>query len=221
MNIIESELLEGVKEVEEIKEMYKFISTYNVYKLLLAHCKNKEYNLHIFYPPECYQKQVYELLSLFKDNELLYLNSSDSTKKIISFLIDSNTLLVIYPFKHNFSIYKEVIDLEYEIIKINNNKATNIEYQSTNEKPRYYVFNNVDEIINTFAPWDYLYNNEIIITPGYYLDDKLPYYNNIDINDILKIQSIDDISKKLKEARDIKVKTLKLKINRNILLYTS
>ena len=44
MNNIESELLEGVKEVEEIKSMYKFISTYNVYKLLLAHCKNKEYN---------------------------------------------------------------------------------------------------------------------------------------------------------------------------------
>lgn len=62
MNNIESELLEGVKEVEQIKEMYKFISTYNVYKLLLAHCKNKEYNFHLFYPdtefypPECYQK---------------------------------------------------------------------------------------------------------------------------------------------------------------------
>ena len=216
MNNIELELLEGVKEVEEIKEMYKFISTYNVYRLLLAHCKNKEYNFHLFYPttefypPECYQKQVYELLSLFNDNELLYLNSPDSNKKNISFLIDSNTLLVIYPCKHNFSIYKEVIDLEYEIIKINNNKATNNEYQSINESPRYYVFNNVDEIINTFAPRDYLYNNEIIITPGYELDDKLPYYNNIDINDILKIQSIDDISKKLKETRDIKVKTLKL-----------
>lgn len=216
MNNIELELLEGLKEVEEIKSMYKFISTYNVYRLLLAHCKNKEYNFHLFYlttefyPPKCYQKQVYELLSLFNDNELLYLNSPDSNKKNISYLIDSNTLLVIYPCKHNFSIYKEVIDLEYKIIKINNNKATNIEYQSTNEKPHYYVFYNVDEIINTFAPWDYLYNNEIIITPGYYLNDKLLYYNNIDINDILKIQSIDDISKKIKETRDIKVKTLKL-----------
>lgn len=215
MNNIELELLEGLKEVEEIKSMYKFISTYNVYKLLLAHCKNKEYNFHIFYPdteffpPECYQKQVYELLSLFKDNELLYLNSSDSIKKIISFLIDKNTLLVIYPFKHNFSIYKEVIDLEYEIIKINNNKATNIEYQSTDEKPHYYVFYNVDEIINTFAPWDYLYNNEIIITPGYYLNDKLPYYNNIDINDILKIQSIDVIHEKIKSVKDAKMKILK------------
>lgn len=215
MNNIELELLEGVKKVEQIKEMYKFISTYNAYKLLLAHCKNKEYNFHIFYPdteffpPECYQKQVYELLSLFKDNELLYLNSSDSIKKIISFLTDSNTLLVIYPFKLNFSIYKEVIDLEYEIIKINNNKATNIEYQSINESPRYYVFNNVDEIINTFAPWNYLYNNEIIITPGYYLNDKLPYYNNIDINDILKIQSIDVIHEKIKSVKDAKMKVLK------------
>lgn len=216
MNKIELELLAGVKEVEQIKEMYKFISTYNVYRLLLTHCKNKEYNFHLFYPdtefypPECYQKQVYELLSLFKDNELLYLNSSDSIKKIISFLIDSNTLLVIYPFKLNFSIYKEVIDLEYEIIKINNNKATNIEYQSINESPRYYVFNNVDEIINTFAPWDYLYNNEIIITPGYELDDKLPYYNNIDINNILKIQSIDVIHEKIKSVKDAKIKTLSL-----------
>lgn len=215
MNNIELELLEGVKEVEEIKSMYKFISTYNVYKLLLAHCKNKEYNFHLFYPdtefypPECYQKQVYELLSLFNDNELLYLNSPYSNKKNISFLIDSNTLLVIYPFKLNFSIYKEVIDLEYEIIKINNNKATNIEYQSINESPRYYVFNNVDEIINTFAPWDYLYNNEIIITPGYYLNDKLPYYNNIDINDILKIQSIDVIHEKIKSVKDAKMKVLK------------
>ena len=215
MNNIELELLEGVKEVEQIKSMYKFISTYNVYRLLLAHCKNKEYNFHIFYPdteffpPECYQKQVYELLSLFNDNELLYLNSPYSNKKIISFLIDSNTLLVIYPFKLNFSIYKEVIDLEYEIIKINNNKATNIEYQSINESPRYYVFNNVDEIINTFAPWDYLYNNEIIITPGYYLNDKLPYYNNIDINDILKIQSIDVIHEKIKSVKDAKMKVLK------------
>ena len=216
MNNIELELLEGVKEVEQIKEMYKFISTYNAYKLLLAHCKNKEYNFHIFYPdteffpPECYQKQVYELLSLFKDNELLYLKSSDSLKKSISFLIDSNTLLVIYPFKLNFSIYKEVIDLEYEIIKINNNKATNIEYQSINESPRYYVFNNVDEIINTFAPWNYLYNNEVIITPGYELDDKLPYYNNIDINDILKIQSIDVNHEKIKSVKDAKIKTLSL-----------
>ena len=215
MNNIELELLEGVKEVEEIKSMYKFISTYNVYKLLLAHCKNKEYNFHLFYPdtefypPECYQKQVYELLSLFNDNELLYLNSPYSNKKNISFLIDSNTLLVIYPFKLNFSIYKEVIDLEYEIIKINNNKATNIEYQSINESPRYYVFNNVDEIINTFAPWDYLYNNEIIITPGYELDDKLPYYNNIDINDILKIQSINVIHEKIKSVKDAKMKVLK------------
>lgn len=215
MNNIELELLEGVKEVEQIKSMYKFISTYNVYRLLLAHCKNKEYNFHIFYPdteffpPECYQKQVYELLSLFNDNELLYLNSPYYNKKIISFLIDSNTLLVIYPFKLNFSIYKEVIDLEYEIIKINNNKATNIEYQSINESPRYYVFNNVDEIINTFAPWNYLYNNEIIITPGYYLNDKLPYYNNIDINDILKIQSIDVIHEKIKSVKDAKMKVLK------------
>ena len=137
------------------------------------------------------------------------MNSSDSIKKIISFLIDSNTLLVIYPFKLNFSIYKEVIDLEYEIIKINNNKATNIEYQSINESPRYYVFNNVGEIINTFAPWDYLYNNEIIITPRYELDDKLPYYNNIDINDILKIQSINVIHEKIKSVKDAKMKVLK------------
>ena len=122
----------------------------------------------------------------------------------------TNYYIWIHQILYIFSIYKEVIDLEYEIIKINNNKATNIEYQSINESQRYYVFNNVDEIINTFAPWDYLYNKEIIITPGYELDDKLPYYNNIDINDILKIQSIDDISKKLKETRDIKVKTLKL-----------
>ena len=128
--------------------------------------------------------------------------------KNISFLIDSNTLLVIYPCKHNFYIYKEVIDLEYKIIKINNNKATNIEYQSTNEKPHYYVFYNVDEIINTFAPWDYLYNNEIIITPGYYLNDKLPYYNNIDINDILKIQSIDVIHEKIKSVKEAKMKIL-------------
>lgn len=37
MNNIELELLEGVKEVEQFKEMDKFISTYNAYKLLLAH----------------------------------------------------------------------------------------------------------------------------------------------------------------------------------------
>ena len=101
------------------------------------------------------------------------------------------------------------MDLEYEIIKINNNKAKNIEYQSINESPRYYVFYNVDEIINTFAPWDYLYNNEIIITPRYELDDKLPYYNNIDINDILKIQSIDVIHEKIKSVKEAKMKILK------------
>ena len=54
-----------------------------------------------------------------------------------------------------------------------------------------------------------LYNNEIIITPGYYLNDKLPYYNNIDINDILKIQSIDVIHEKIKSVKDAKMKILK------------
>ena len=45
-------------------------------------------------------------------------------------------------------------------------------------------------------------------------DDRYPMrivrIISLDINDILKIKSIYDISKKLKETRDIKVKTLKL-----------
>ena len=95
MNNIELELLEGLKEVEEIKEMYKFISTYNVYRLLLAHCKNKEYNFHLFYPtnefysPKCYQKQVYELLSLFNiKNEVVKMETLVKICKVLDCTVD-------------------------------------------------------------------------------------------------------------------------------------
>ena len=61
-----------------------------------------------------------------------------------------------------------------------------------------------------------LFNDGSIITQGYVLNDNLLSCNNVDIREILKEQSIDEIHEKIAKAKNCKIKQLTLKYNEHL-----
>ena len=205
---LETEITNGQEKAKQTKELYQLLSSYNAYCILLLKAKQeyerKKTNIKQYYlDSDCYKKQIVDLFSLFKSDECLIGKSiSETNNEDILFLIDQDTLLRIYSFDIMNSTIGGLSSINYKLLKINNCKGK-IYKQNVYCGDPYYCDSH----------WEYkdafgFFYNGSLVTPGYVLNEQFGAYDNIDIREILKVQSLDEIHKKINEAKNIKTKKL-------------
>ena len=207
---LEYEIKVGQENAKKTKELYELLSSYNAYNILLLNAK-KEYergkaNLKQYYSnSECYKEQIADLFALFKDDEFL-------TEKLISrindkdmlFLIDKDTLLRMNSFDIINSNIAGLSNIDYNLLKIKDCKALVYKKRVYCRNP-YYCDEHYEEQ-DAFG----LFCGDKLVTPVYQLDSQSKIHDNMDIREILKPQSIDEIHEKITRAKNIKVKKLVL-----------
>lgn len=205
---LKTEIANGQENAKKTKELYQLLSSYNAYCILFLKVKQEYERQKIkmeryYLNSDCYKEQVDDLFSLFKSDEclkgkpILGRNNED-----MLFLLDSDTLLRIYSFEIMSSTIGGLSHIDYEILKINNCKAK-IYQQSIYCSDPYYC----DSHYEYKDALGFFYNHSQII-PGYVLDSQFSTYDNMDIREILKVQSLDDIYEKINEAKNIKTRKL-------------
>ena len=118
------------------------------------------------------------------------------------FLIDQDTLLRIYSFDIMNSTIDGLSRIDYNFFKINNCKGKVYKQSVYCGDPYYCDYHWEDK-----DAFGFFYNGSLV-TPSYVLDSKFNAYDNLDIREILKVQSLDEIHEKIKEAQNIKAKKL-------------
>ena len=206
---IAKEITIGQEDARKAYELYQLLSSYNAYTNLFIKIENAQKGTNIiqgnFYS-DCYRNQINDLFSLFKSDECLKTSfeSPLNNERNMLFLIDENTLLRL----SSFDIYNTNIigasHIDYNITKINEAIAK-VYSQKVYCGDPYYCDEHWEEK-EAFG----IFENNSLITPSYALTSELEKYNNIDIREILKVQSIDEIYEKINEAKNIKAKTLML-----------
>ena len=208
---LEEEFKKGQENAKNTKELYQLLSSHNAYSLLLLKAKfeyeKKQANFRIHYlNSDCYKKQIADLFSLFKSDECLRGKQlSKISDKDMLFLIDQDTLLRMHSFDIMNSNIGGLSSIDYELLKINNcvGKVYN---QSIYCGDPYYCDTHWEDR-EAFG----LFYNGILVTPSYELDNQFRAYDNMDIREILKPQSLDEIYEKINEAKEAKEKKLVLK----------
>ena len=205
---LEKEITRGCENTKRTKELYQLLSSYNAYCILLLKIKQeyerKQTNIKQYYSDSnCYKFNIADLFSLFKSDECLICESiSRRNDKDMLFLIDKDTLLRIYSFDiMNFTI-DGLSHIDYNLLKINNCIAKIYNQRVYSSNPYYYDYHWEDKDAFGF------FNNKSLITPAYILDNQFKSYDNMDIREILKVQSLDEIYEKINEAKNIKTKKL-------------
>ena len=210
---IEKEITLGQENARRTYELYQLLSSYNAYSDLILKAK-KEYKFKETYLQQakpyskCYRNQINDLFSLFKSDEYLKLSFLSALNKDsdMLFLIDENTLLRL----KSYDIYNTNIiglsRLDYEILKINRAIAK-IYTEKVYFRDPYYCDKHWEEK-EAFG----IFENNSLVTPRYAYTGELEKYDNIDIREILKVQTIEEIYEKINEAKNIKAKTLTLKM---------
>lgn len=210
---IEKEITLGQENARRTYELYQLLSSYNAYSDLILKAK-KEYKFKETYLQQakpyskCYRNQINDLFSLFKSDEYLKLSFLSALNKDsdMLFLIDENTLLRL----KSYDIYNTNIiglsRLDYEILKINRAIAK-IYTEKVYFGDPYYCDKHWEEK-EAFG----IFENNSLVTPRYAYTGELEKYDNIDIREILKVQTIEEIYEKINEAKNIKAKTLTLKM---------
>ncbi len=215
MSNIERLINVGEKDAKKAKKEYELLSTYNAYNILLWSVKKeqeqgvKDYykDSENYFDSYCYVDQIDDLFSLFNENECLKVKNIDKLNeddKDMIFLINQNTLLRLNSFYAMNSSIDDLANTDYELLKIDNCKAKI--YNSEIYHYDSYYCESYYENKKAFG----LFDNDSLISQGYILNRRLREYNNMDIRDILKIQSLDDIHDKITEAKNNKVKKLTL-----------
>ncbi len=209
---LEHEIELGQENAKNTKELYQLLSSYNAYCILLLKAKREyekeETNTKQYYSNSiCYGKKIDDLFLSFRNDECLTcVNNGYSYKndKDRLFLIDSDTLLRLYSSENMYSVIENHYSIDYEILKINNcvGKVYN---QSIYCGDPYYCDTHWEDR-EAFG----LFYNEKLVTPSYSLDNQFRAYDNMDIREILKPQSLDEIYEKITEAKDTKTKKLVL-----------
>lgn len=207
---LEMEIANGQENAKKAKELYQLLSSYNAYSILLLKVKQeyerKKANIKQYYSDsDCYKNQTVDLFSLFKSDECLSGKIiSEISREDMLFLIDQDTLLRIYSFDIMNSTIGGLSHIDYSLLKINNCKGK-VYKQSVYCGDPYYC----DSHREDKDAFGFFYNGSLV-TPGYILDSKFSAYDNVDIREILKVQSLDEIHKKINEAQNIKAKKLVL-----------
>lgn len=201
------ELKDGIARTNNVREIYELVSTFNAFRLELIKAKIKQNRLLIKdydIPrtwPNCYDDHVETLFSLFEPNECISGIDIDHYDKIKLLLLDNNHILQLRHYRDCTS-YENVDDLDARLIRINDCKAKVYDasvycgdpyYCDTHfeNKKAFGLFED-DELLSYSLKYDSIYNK----------------YDNKDIRDILKVQSIDDILDKMNTAIDVKVRKL-------------
>ena len=205
---LEIEITSGQKNAKKTKELYQLLSSYNAYCILLLKVKQeyerKRVNIKQYYlDSDCYKKQIVDLFSLFKSDECLIGKLiSETNYEDMLFLIDQDPLLRIYSFDIMNSTIGGLSHIDYNLLKINNCTGK-VFKQSVYCGDPYYC----DSHWESKDAFGFFYNNSLV-TPGYVLDSEFSAYDNVDIREILKVQSLDEIYEKINEAKKIKTKKL-------------
>lgn len=207
---LEHEIELGQENAKKTKELYQLLSSYNAYSILLLKAKSeymrKKANLKMYYSnSDCYENQIADLFSLFKSDECLRGKKlSGINDKDMLFLIDQDTILIMNSFDIMNSNIGGLSQINYELLKINN-CIGKIYIQSVYCGDPYYCDTHCEDK-EAFG----LFFNGNLVTSSYELDNQFRGYDNMDIREILKPQSLDEIHEKIAKSRDIKVKKLAL-----------
>ena len=207
---LEHEIELGQENAKRTEELFQLLSSYNAYSILILKAKSeyerKKANLKRYYLySNCYKEQIADLFSLFKGDECLRGKQlSKLSDKDMLFLIDQDTLLRMNSFDIMNSNISGLSRIDYELLKINNcvGKVYN---QSIYCGDPYYC----DTHWEDREAFGLFYNGELV-TPSYMLDNQFKSYDNMDIREILKPQSFDDIYEKITESKNTKAKKLVL-----------
>ena len=203
------EVENSYQEAEKTKELYELLSTYNAYITLLMKAKSnyedKKIDVRKYYSNDiCYRKRVNDLFKLFKSNENLegQLLKSPRQRDLI-FLIDQETLLKIKN-SENFGTSLLDCNIDYSLLRIDDCICKIFEESIYHRDPYYCESYYEDE--EAFG----LVSNKKLITPSYKLEEEHKDYEDKDIREVLKPQSIDEVLEKITEAKEEKVKQLVL-----------
>lgn len=202
---LKKEIKDGQASAKIAEELYQLLSSYNAYNILLLKAKIEFERLKVkidnYYSySDCYKEQINDLFSTFKSNECLRLKQiSGINEKDMIFLIDQDTLLRMNSFDIMNSNIGGLSSIDYDLLKINNCMAK-IYKENVYCGDPYYCDSHFEEK-NAFG----LFYREELITPSYELDSQFMEYNNMDIRDILKVQSLDDIQDKINQAKNKKI----------------
>ena len=205
---LETEITNGQENAKQTKELYQLLSSYNAYCILLFKAKQeyerKKTNIKQYYSDsDCYKKQIVDLFSLFKNDECLIGKSISNTNyEDMLFLIDQDILLRIHSFDIMNSTIGGLSSINYNLLRINNCKGKIYKENVYCGDPYY-----CDSHFEYKDAFGFFYNGSLI-TPGFVLDNQFINYDNMDIREILKIQSLDEIHQKINEAKNIKMKKL-------------
>lgn len=202
---LEEEIINGVENAKRARQLYQLLSSYNAYCILLSNAKCEyeskstgAYETHLY--SECYKNENADLFSQFASDEflsgkvVLELNREDTL-----FLIDNDTLLRIKCID-----LVRTCNIDYSFLKIKKCIFKSYKQNVYHREPFYCDSHYEDE--DAFG----LFCKRELVTPGFLLDDNFRDYNNKDIREILKVQSLDEICEKINEAKNIKVKKLGL-----------
>lgn len=210
---LEREIIDNHEKAKIIKELYQLVESYNAYSILLLKLKEEYDKANIiinrnYLNSNCYENQIDGLFSLFKDNECLQgqlISHMFSRDKL--FLIDQDTLLRMNSFENMNSNIGGLSHIGYKLFKIDDCRAKVYEESVYCGDP-YYCDSHFEK-----RPAFTLSDKNNLIMPGYVLDDKMKSYNNMDIREILKVQSLDEIHDKISQAQNEKKVKLLRRIN--------
>lgn len=205
---LKSEIEIGQENARKTNELYQLLSSYNAYSILLLKAKQKyekkEESIKDYYRDcDCYEEQTADLFSLFKSDECLsgkVLGEISHQNRL--FLIDDYTLLKIHSFDIMNSHISGLSHLDYKIIKIHDCLAKVYKENVYCGDPYY-----CDSHYEKKDAFGLFYDGRLIF-PAFELDNQFESYNNLDIREILKIQSLDEIHEKIHEAKNKKAKSL-------------
>jgi len=205
---LEMEIANGQENAKKTKELYQLLSSYNAYSILLLKAK-QEYerqkaNIKQHYSDsDCYKNQTVDLFSLFKSDECLSgkVISPTSCEDML-FLIDQDTLLRICSFDIMNSTIGGLSHIAYNFLKIKSCMAKVCTQSVYCGDPLYY--DSRWEVKDALG----LFYNGSLVTPAFVLKSQFKGFDNMDIREILKVQSLDDIHDKINEAKNIKTQKL-------------
>lgn len=205
---LQNEIVVGEENAKKAKELYELLSSYNAYSILLLKARSeyerKKLNFNQCYlDSNCYKDQGEDLFSIFNSDECLKVKQLLTLgDKDMLFLIDNDTLLRINSFDIINSYARGLSRIHYDLLEISECRAR-IYNQSVYSGDPYYCDYHSEEK-EAFG----LLDNGNLVTPSYVLDSQFKFYDNMDIREILKIQSLDEIYGKITEAKNKKVKNL-------------
>ena len=207
---LEMEIKNGQEKARRAEELYQLLTTYNAYCALLLKAMQEYERTRVnikqdYLEPECYESQANDLFSIFKSDECLSGTiMSEQERKDTIFLIDQDNLLRITSYDIASPTTIGLSDISYDLLKISSCMAK-VYKQSIYHRDPYYCYSYFEEK-DSFG----LFHNDSLITPSFELKNQFKPYDNMDIREILRIQTLEEIHDKLNESKNEKVKKLTL-----------